>query len=239
MNPCQPSPCGPNSRCRPVNGQAVCSCEDQYIGSPPNCRPECVINNDCPQNRACNKFKCADPCPGTCGIGARCEVINHNPICSCPSGFTGDPFARCYQAPSPPPPPPAPKPANPCIPSPCGPNSDCRPVGDHPACSCLQNFIGSPPNCRPECIVNTDCDPTRACITSKCRNPCPGSCGVNAECRVQNHIPICTCVSGYTGDPFTQCSIIIGKYVWCIYCIYLNARQGFSLNLVLKYVTSF
>lgn len=99
QNPCNPTPCGPNSLCRAINGQAVCSCAPDYIGSPPNCRPECVVNNECQQNQACYKFKCTDPCPGTCGLGARCQVINHNPICSCPPGFTGDPFTRCTPLP--------------------------------------------------------------------------------------------------------------------------------------------
>lgn len=82
----------------------------------------------------------------------------------------------------------------------------CRVINDQPSCSCLETYIGIPPNCRPECIVNTDCASTLACITEKCRDPCPGSCGFNAECRVQNHIPICTCSTGFEGDPFTQCS---------------------------------
>lgn len=107
---------------------------------------------------------------------------------------------------------PAPKPVDPCIPSPCGPNSQCRNINDQPSCSCLQNYIGSPPNCRPECVVNTDCPSQMACITEKCRDPCPGSCGFNAECRVQNHIPTCTCVAGFVGDPFTQCSPKIGTH---------------------------
>jgi len=93
--PCSPSPCGSNSQCREINGQAVCSCLIGYIGSPPTCRPECVVSSECPQNQACINQKCTDPCPGTCGLQARCNVINHNPICSCPPGFTGDPFTRC------------------------------------------------------------------------------------------------------------------------------------------------
>lgn len=97
MNPCIPSPCGPFSQCRVVNSHAVCSCLESYIGSPPSCRPECVISGDCPQNRACIGQKCQDPCPGTCGINAQCQVVNHNPICSCLSGYTGDPFVRCIQ----------------------------------------------------------------------------------------------------------------------------------------------
>ncbi|KAG8232833.1 hypothetical protein J437_LFUL013159, partial [Ladona fulva] len=196
VDPCSPSPCGPNSQCREVNGQAVCSCKPTFVGSPPNCKPECVVNTECPLNQACSNFKCRDPCPGTCGLGARCEVVNHNPICGCPAGLTVAP-------------PPKPKPANPCVPSPCGPNSECRAVGDSPACSCRAGYIGAPPNCRPECVVNSECPSTQACIAEKCRDPCPGSCGLYAECRVQNHIPTCTCQQGYSGDPFIQCSLVV------------------------------
>jgi hypothetical protein len=96
-NPCQPSPCGPFSLCRMVNGHPVCSCQANYIGTPPACRPECVVSADCTQDRACINQKCADPCPGTCGVNARCQVVNHNPICSCSVGFTGDPFVRCVK----------------------------------------------------------------------------------------------------------------------------------------------
>ena len=96
-NPCQPSPCGPNSQCREVNNHAVCSCLTGFIGSPPSCRPECMVSSDCAQDKACIKQKCIDPCPGTCGLNARCQVVNHNPICSCAPGFTGDPFIRCHK----------------------------------------------------------------------------------------------------------------------------------------------
>lgn len=99
VNPCNPSPCGPNSQCREVNGQAVCSCLPTYSGSPPGCRPECVVTAECPQDKACVNQKCVDPCPGTCGINAKCVVINHSPICSCQAEHTGDPFTRCYPMP--------------------------------------------------------------------------------------------------------------------------------------------
>lgn len=100
QNPCQPSPCGANSQCRQINGQAVCSCLPEYTGSPPNCRPECVSSSECPLDKACIKQKCTDPCSGTCGVNAICRVINHSPICSCKNDFTGDPFLRCYPIPS-------------------------------------------------------------------------------------------------------------------------------------------
>lgn len=95
VNVCSPSPCGPNSQCRNVNEQAVCSCIVGYLGTPPNCRPECVQSSECPLTQACNNQKCIDPCLGACGIGAICHVINHNPVCSCQERFTGDPFTRC------------------------------------------------------------------------------------------------------------------------------------------------
>ena len=97
---CRPSPCGPNSQCQNVNDQAVCSCLPQYVGTPPNCRPECVVNSECNSNLACINQKCKDPCPGTCGRNAQCKVVHHSPICSCGSDSTGDPFVYCFSAPS-------------------------------------------------------------------------------------------------------------------------------------------
>lgn len=94
-NPCLPSPCGPNSVCKTVNAQAVCSCVQGFVGMPPNCRPECIMSSECPLNQACVNQHCIDPCPGTCGLNTNCQVINHNPICICRRGYTGDPFTRC------------------------------------------------------------------------------------------------------------------------------------------------
>ena len=99
VNPCQPNPCGPNSQCREINSQAVCSCLPNYIGTPPGCRPECVGSSECSLDKACINQKCSDPCPGVCGTNAKCNVNNHSPICSCQSGYTGDPFSRCYPIP--------------------------------------------------------------------------------------------------------------------------------------------
>lgn len=95
IDPCHPSPCGPNSQCRKMNDQAVCSCLPNYMGSPPECRPECVVSSECPLDKACTNQKCLDPCPNTCGIQALCTVRNHNPICACPAGYSGDPFSQC------------------------------------------------------------------------------------------------------------------------------------------------
>ena len=204
-NPCDPSPCGPNSRCRTSqNGDAVCSCLVGYRGSPPVCQPECISSSECPQNKACVNLKCIDPCPGVCGIGARCEVIMHNPICSCQPGQQGDPFVKCDYVVDEEGTPRIPD--NPCSPSPCGPNSICQIRDGRPVCSCIPNYIGGPPHCRPECVLSNECPQDKACIREKCQNPCSNTCGPNAECHVVAHSAYCNCKAGFEGDSFIGCT---------------------------------
>lgn len=93
VNLCSPSPCGANAVCQ---DGGICTCLPEYQGDPYYaCKPECVLNNDCPRDRACINNKCGDPCIGTCGSDAICETINHIPMCSCPSGYNGSPFHYC------------------------------------------------------------------------------------------------------------------------------------------------
>lgn len=100
IDPCFPSPCGSNADCIDRNGVGACTCLAGFQGDPySGCRRECDTNPDCAPGLACIRFKCADPCPGTCGTGADCAVINHIPTCSCPPGYTGDPFLACRPAP--------------------------------------------------------------------------------------------------------------------------------------------
>ena len=98
--PCDAHPCGTNAECR-QQGQAVsCICPADYIGDPYSaCRPECVLNDDCPREQSCVRGKCVDPCPGTCGINAQCQVSNHVPVCTCLTGHTGDPYGTCRPIP--------------------------------------------------------------------------------------------------------------------------------------------
>lgn len=83
--------------CQVIQNQASCSCLINYIGYPPNCRPECTVNSDCFMNLACQNKRCVDPCPGSCGLHAICNVIAHRPICTCKTGYTGDPFKGCVK----------------------------------------------------------------------------------------------------------------------------------------------
>lgn len=91
---------------------------------------------------------------------------------------------------------------DPCNPSPCGLNAECR----NGICNCISEYRGDPyRECRPECIQNSDCPYDKACANNKCINPCNGICGQNAECAVVNHIATCSCIQDYEGDPFTLC----------------------------------
>jgi hypothetical protein len=95
-NPCYPSPCGVNAVCKERNGAASCTCAPEFFGDPhAGCRPECVMNSDCPRTQACANNKCFDPCPGTCGINAQCLVSNHAPSCRCVDGYIGNPLRAC------------------------------------------------------------------------------------------------------------------------------------------------
>lgn len=102
VNPCEPSPCGPNAVCTQKNNAGSCTCIADYTGNPyEGCRPECVLSSDCPTDKACIRNKCQDPCPGVCGSNAQCNVVNHVPTCSCIQGYIGDPFTTCSLLPPP------------------------------------------------------------------------------------------------------------------------------------------
>lgn len=203
IDPCHDNPCAQNALCTVKNNAAKCACISPYIGDPylSGCRPECVFNADCPSTLSCIKQHCRDPCVGTCGTNAQCSVVNHLPSCQCINGFEGDPFSGCNRIPLT-----SITPVSPCEPSPCGANSICRNINGRPTCSCQTGLFGSPPSCRPECIVNSECKQQLSCINHRCQDPCVGICGINAECKVYNHNPICSCMENYIGDPFEQCS---------------------------------
>jgi hypothetical protein len=206
-----PSPCGLYSQCDVVSGEPQCSCLPNHIGRPPYCRPECVTNDDCSEHLVCSVSiqKCVDPCDtNACGINADCVVKNHLAMCFCPPGYTDDPFTIC----SPVEKPIQPVKTDPCYPSPCGPNAICSSPDETKAiCKCAnKNYVGNPfVGCRPECVDNSECAYNEACINNKCGDPCSGSCGVHAICKVTNHVPSCYCEDNYTGNPFTSCQRIV------------------------------
>lgn len=230
MNPCSPSPCGPNTQCTILsNGFAKCTCLDGYIESPNTVRGCVEARNPCE--------------PNTCGIAARCDP-NRIPPCYCPDNTVGNPYKSCNSSREYLPP-------VLCQPGPCGPNTDCYVTGNNELCLCKNGFSGDPhigcqqqrnpctPNpcgpqaicnikyageaicsCSPgsigdpygndgchsrECEVDDECQANKACIGYACHDPCPGACGFNTICRVESHRPVCLCDDGFVGNPLICC----------------------------------
>uniref|UniRef100_A0A6A7FWN7 Neurogenic locus notch homolog protein 3-like n=1 Tax=Hirondellea gigas TaxID=1518452 RepID=A0A6A7FWN7_9CRUS len=212
IDPCIPTPCGPNTFCE-VNSKniALCKCQTNFVpdGHTINgCKPQCISNYECPDNYRCDTSttKCVRLCQqNDCGFDANCRPRNHKSVCSCPSGFHGNPDISCsreqVQA--------DPIFTDPCTPNPCGLNAQCRSEGNRAICTCLSRYEGDPlSNCRrSECIASDDCRSHQACQQRRCIDPCniPGICGTQTECTVRNHQPVCSCRRGYVGDPFTRC----------------------------------
>lgn len=256
-NPCDPSPCGPNTQCSILeNGFSKCSCLTGYIESPNTirgcvpksnpCQPNpcglgalCDINRDppcyCPEStvgnpyRTCSgknetilrtrasekhvfainylkKYLLSVPArvelcsPGPCGVNADCYVSGNQEECYCKPGYFGNAYSGC-QLPA----------VTPCQPNPCGPNAECRLALDNQAlCECAPGTSGDPTSAlgcnRLECTSDDECSLTEACIGNRCRNPCLGSCGVGANCRVDVHHPVCSCKEGLFGNPMVRCS---------------------------------
>ncbi|KAJ3650628.1 hypothetical protein Zmor_016716 [Zophobas morio] len=197
VSSCEGNTCGQNAQCSVIGGRPVCSCFRGYLGDPLSfCkRAECLDNSECRNHLSCRSGRCIDPCAGTCGANAVCNARSHLPVCSCPAGFTGDPFTNCRRF----------DPSELCHPSPCGSNTLCEVVNETPTCKCLPGYHGSPiTGCRHECDSDSECGPSLACIEFKCQNPC-SQCGKNAECDVRNHRPVCKCPKNYFGNPLVSC----------------------------------
>lgn len=226
IDPCQPSPCGPNSICEVKNNNPSCTCKEEYNGQPPYCKPECISNSECAPHLACIKQKCRDPCIKACGTNAECRVVSHSAMCICPQGYLGDPFIQCSVKIED-------EILPPCSPSPCGPNAICREHHNIGACICNDGYFGNPyEGCRPECISNSDCPGDRACIGNKCQDPCPGTCGINSECTTVYHSPTCTCIQGYTGDALRRCNPILRKFYFLFlisFCPVMKIRPYFLI----------
>lgn len=80
-------------------------------------------------------------------------------------------------------------------------NAECIQRNGAGSCKCIEDYQGNPyEGCRPECVLSSECPINKACIRNKCKDPCPGVCGQNAQCLPLNHIPTCICIDGYIGE---------------------------------------
>lgn len=137
--------------------------------------------------------------PGPCGINADCYISNNQEQCYCKHGFIGDPYTGCRL-----------QPPNACVPNPCGPGAECIITLDgHSMCQCPEGLGGDPTSSEGchgfECTEDSSCSDHTSCINHRCIDPCPGSCGVNAVCKCEQHHPVCSCSHGLTGNPLIRC----------------------------------
>ena len=124
LDPCiVHSPCGKSALCDTTSHRPVCRCPSGWAGDPHtecykcmlilgldyevgtpslNCillLDECLVDRDCPLDKACKSQECVNPCLTTqCGSRAECEVDFHTAICVCPPGLQGNPLVACVEA---------------------------------------------------------------------------------------------------------------------------------------------
>lgn len=133
INPCLVDSCGLNAECAPSNHGIECRCVNGFVGNPyVECShlQGCRSDSECSSSEACVNGQCGSPCK--CGANALCDVEDHEPICLCPNGYTGDAVIGCVP------------PSNPCDPNPCGLNAFCELDRGNPICFCPKGLTGNP-----------------------------------------------------------------------------------------------
>ncbi|KAF0311013.1 Neurogenic locus notch 3 [Amphibalanus amphitrite] len=178
---CTPSPCGTNTNCEVKNGRAICSCVQNYIGDPlVACRPECTSDAECAGHQACSQNRCRSACIDACGENARCDAVNHRPVCKCPQFYKGSPLTGCFPE--------------------CTSHAECAGNRASAAVATSASVHGGGSS-------GTVCD---TCETSAGDLCTPNPCGQYADCnpgtdRLGQPRAVCTCPKGYLGDPLTAC----------------------------------
>ncbi|XP_036344722.1 fibrillin-3-like, partial [Rhagoletis pomonella] len=193
---CESVKCGPRAVCITNNHLAQCQCPPgPYAGDPNDpfngCQSvPCVYNHDCPPTKMCNRMThtCYDVCDEeSCGENAICIAEDHRAVCQCPPGFKGNPMpeVECTKISG-------------CLAGTCHHSAICEVTPSGPICRCPENFIGDPETtgCRPDSQCpngDADCPVNTICAGGRCIDPCDNACGQNAECKVVNRKPVCSC----------------------------------------------
>jgi len=83
--------CSPNHKCEVKKHKPMCVCKTNLVMNDrfeltcsTGTEKECILNQDCPDNLACQAGECRSPCFNErCEPGKTCQVINHKPYCFC------------------------------------------------------------------------------------------------------------------------------------------------------------
>ncbi|XP_022241756.1 fibrillin-1-like [Limulus polyphemus] len=217
IDECKLHPCHSSAICENVQGSYTCSCPLGLVGDPrisPGCHDPNICyngNSDCLDTAACMLVDgvpyCKDPCddPTSCGVNATCKAVNHEAVCSCPFGFTGNPEIQCKKVE--------------CIKNQechnnevclknrcvdaclgqiiCGKNTNCVSQDHSSICRCQDGYYGDPvAGCRKiiTCVKDQDCPSGEFCYNGKiCRVACNSNrdCGLNELCHEEKCITVC------------------------------------------------
>ncbi len=147
-------------------------------------KPECVVNDDCSNDKACINHACVNPCreSNACAQNAECRVQQHRPYCFCKHGMTGNAQSFCYERKS-------------------------LHLTHQLVLFSKSNPVLTQSFVIVGCRADTDCLPVQACVNKECIDPCTYTqCGANAVCRVENgHNARCYCPESYYGNPLVSC----------------------------------
>ena len=221
--------CLPNELCLGSICKDICrtdnDCGPQEICQGVTCTKGCRVNNECPSSSACINNLCQNPCINNrCGVNAKCTPSNHEALCSCENGLTGDPLKICENPPKACARDSSCSAGSKCVNGFCNlictnTESDCLPneVCFDGTCSKICNSDDQCPGdsqvcknriCGPGCSSSSTCKDDEICIQNECQDPCvtqtPSPCGKCATCETTNHETFCSCPSGL-GDPLSIC----------------------------------
>lgn len=226
-------PCGANAKCHSVQHKAECQCESGYTGNAYDLCVVigCTDDSACPSTQSCQNNVCIDEClrDNPCVASQSCTVVNHRVKCTCLSGYIpfqdgcikDEPQPRpicetdqdctkgeacldgtCQDL---------------CEKNPCGKDATCTTKSGSKLttiiCQCGPGLMGNPfrectavPTVPSGCSTHQDCPWNRGCAQGTCRDPClDNQCGVGATCHAVGHRSVCSCASGYQGDPNVAC----------------------------------
>jgi hypothetical protein len=152
---------------------AHCSCKAGYFGDVSNdkigCQPiECKAHDDCSDEKICDLHRCRIAClaHNPCGQNAICSTKNHEQVCSCQPGYTGEAKTGCQLI-------------DHCAVTPCAPGARCENSRGSYKCYCQSGTVGDPYNsgCQTpgECLIDDDCPLTAKCININNLPKCYGT----------------------------------------------------------------